>query len=89
MSYQDHLRTCSDCQKRQRPTIRIKAASSYRRERKLSELAALITGASYPGILYAGENKEKAKAKAASSYSSVSWVEKSQKLKELGKLVKG
>ena len=78
MSYQDHLRTCPDCQKRQKPTIRVKGASSYRRERKLSELAAVISGVSYPSISYVST-----KTKAASS----SYVEKSQKLKKLGRLI--
>ena len=81
MSFQDHLETCSDCQKRQKPTVRIKSASSYRRERKLSGLAALITGTSYPGVLFVGEKK--AKTKAASS------IDKRQKLKELAKMIRG
>jgi hypothetical protein len=82
MSYQDHLRTCSDCQKRQaKPTIRVKGASSYRKERKLAELASVIRGVSYPTISYTGT-----KTKAASS---ISWVEKSQKLKELGRMIRG
>ena len=51
-------------------------------------LRALISGVSYPGISYIGENKEKAKTtiKAASS---ISWIEKSQKLKELARLIRG
>ena len=59
--------------------------SKYDKQRKLSELAALITGASYPGVSFLGERKEKAKTEAASS----SYVEKSQKLKELGRLING
>ena len=57
-------------------------------ERALSEHASLITGTSYPGILFIGENekKEKTNIKAASS---ISWIEKSQKLKELGRLIRG
>jgi hypothetical protein len=89
MSYQDHLATCSYCSKNnpQKPTVRIKAASSYRREKrreergeKLSELASVIRGVSYPSISYVGTI---AKTKAASS------LEKSQKLKELGRLIRG
>jgi hypothetical protein len=82
MSYIDHLKICSDCQKRQRPTVRIKGASAHRRERKLSELAALISGVSYPTISYASI-KTSCKTKAASS------IEKSQKLKELARLIRG
>ena len=82
MSYQDHLRTCPDCQKRQKPTIRVKGASAYRREIKLSELASLIKGISYPTIEYVGV-KTSCKTKAASS------VEKYQKLKELARLIRG
>jgi hypothetical protein len=89
MSYQDHLRTCSYCDgthnpQTQKPTVRIrsKAASTIRRERKLSELAALITGASYPGVSFVDV---KTKTKGASS----SCVEKSQKLKELARLIRG
>jgi len=51
---------CSTCDKysqQQIPTVRIKAASSYRRERKLSELGALITGVSYPRVSFVGEKK--------------------------------
>ena len=90
MSYQDHLATCSDCQKRQQPTIRVKSASSYRREKKLAELGALVSGISYPGVLFVGEQKKaKTKIKAASSYSSVSYIEKSHKLKELANMIRG
>jgi hypothetical protein len=85
MSYQDHLKTCSYCNKdSQKPTVRIKAASSYRREKKLAELGALVAGISYPGISYVGARETNAtKAKSASR------VEKSQKLMELGKLIRG
>lgn len=98
MSVQDHLRTCSYCNKDlQKPTVRIKAASSYRREKKLAELAAVIKGVSYPGISYAG-TKTKTNAKGASvvdkekkitlrRYSILS--EKQKKLKELGRLIRG
>jgi hypothetical protein len=66
-TYSEILDMCSKCDK----------------QRKLSELASIIKGVSYPGISYAGENKEKAKTKASSS------IEKSQKLRELAKIVKG
>jgi hypothetical protein len=94
--YEDHLRTCDYCQRAGRtssaaygqthhkPTIYVKSASSYYREKKLAELGAVIKGVSYPGISYVGVKKTNAtKTKSASN------VEKSQKLKELGKLVRG
>jgi hypothetical protein len=84
MSYQDHLRTCSYCSNgnsnnKYKPTVRIKSALSYRRERKLSELASLITGTSYPAVSYVGEKK----TKGASSY-----LERQSKLRELARLVR-
>jgi hypothetical protein len=79
---------CSECDKysqQQKPTVRIKAASSYRRERKLSELYAIIKGVSYPGISYVDVRKTKTtNAKGASSQ-----LERQFKLKELGKMIKG
>ena len=99
---------CSECDKysqsqNQKPTVRIKAASSYRRERKLSELAALITGTSYPRVSFVGEKKNnnniRAKTKGASaSYSYTNTgnlptklipLERQLKLKELGRLIRG
>jgi hypothetical protein len=52
MSYlQDHLKTGSYCREKysqpEKPTVRIKGASSYYRDRKLSELASVIKGISY------------------------------------------
>jgi hypothetical protein len=88
MSFEDHLKICSDCQKRQRPTIKVKGASAYRRERALSSLAALISGVSYPGILYAGEKTNLTYSKARINVKGASSIEKSQKLKELGKMIK-
>jgi hypothetical protein len=92
MSYQDHLKTCSYCSKNnpQKPTVRIKAASSYRRERKLSELASIIKGVSYPSISYADTKTSpqfwgnvRTKTKGASN------AERQFKLKELGRLIRG
>ena len=88
MSFQDHLRTCSYCRFKyssslepqpQKPTVRIKAASSYRRERKSSELASLITGTSYPRVSFVGEKKTKTKG-------AYSMALKVAKLRELAKI---
>jgi hypothetical protein len=89
MSFEDHLRSCSYCKGNNnkdlsKPKIKIKGASAYRREKKMAELGALVSGISYPGVLSVGEKK--AKTKAASS---ISWIEKSQKLKELGRWIRG
>jgi hypothetical protein len=62
----------------EKPTVRIKGASSYYRDRKPSELASVIKGISYAGI------KTSCKTKAASSVE----AEKSQKLKELSQLIR-
>ena len=85
MSFQDHLRPCSYCRKdSQKVTVSIKSASSYYREKKLAELGAVIKGISYPGISFVGVKKTNAtKTKGASS------VEKSRKLKELGRTISG
>gem|GEM_PF-1741044 len=78
-------------QQTQKPTVRIKAASSYRREGKLSELASIVKGVSYSTILYPSlktcansNNKTKTNVKGASSQ-----LERQFKLKELGKLIRG
>jgi hypothetical protein len=50
--YEDHLKTCEYCQKGKgssKPTISIKSAS-YRKQKKLTELAAIIKGTSYPSL---------------------------------------
>ena len=67
--FEEHLKTCEYCQKGsmtlkptifiksassynkdKKPTIFVKSASSYRKERKLTELAAIVKGISYPPI---------------------------------------
>jgi hypothetical protein len=52
MSYEDHLKTCDSCRKRNplKPTISIKSASSYRKQKSLVELGAIIRGISYPSL---------------------------------------
>ena len=85
MSSIDHLRTCEYCRRieyenvKDKPTIRVKGASSYNRTKNLSELAAIITGRSF-GIL-----SPTTETKGASVLCS----DKNDKLKELGKMVKG
>jgi hypothetical protein len=95
MSFQDHLKTCSYCRKdSQKETVSIKSASSYYREKKLAELCAVIKGVSYPGISYVGsfrktENSGSIKKTNPIKSKGASIAEKSQKLKELGKMIRG
>lgn len=48
MLFQDHIKNCSYCSKTQsqKPVIRVKAASSYYKGKKLSGVAAIIKGVS-------------------------------------------
>jgi hypothetical protein len=88
MSVQDRLRTCSYCNNNkdpQKPTVRIKSASSSRKERKLSELASIIKGVSYPSVSYVGVKKTNAPKTKGASNSNV----RAAKLRELGMLVRG
>jgi hypothetical protein len=82
MSYQDHYRTCPYCNKGlpTKPTIRVKSASSCVKRKKLADLAAIITGRSY-GI-------PTTETKAASSRIQGP-IEKTMKLRELGKMIRG
>jgi hypothetical protein len=89
MSYQDHYRTCPYCNKglvSTKPTIRVKSAASScekEKKRKLSELAALITGRSY------GIPTTETKTKAASRIRIQGIIEKRMKLAKLGKMIRG
>ena len=94
MSYQDHLKTCSYCQKAGRsssseqihkPTVFIKSASSYSKQRKLSELGAIIKGISYPSL----EPLPMFRTKGASVVRNNHPIDREVKLKELGKMIKG
>jgi hypothetical protein len=79
MSFQDHLRTCFYCNGNKDPqkvTVRIKSASSYSRERKLSELASIIKGT-------------KAASSVTITQSYLSDQVRKAKLRELGRMVKG
>lgn len=96
MSFQDHLKTCEYCQKAGRinsseqthkPTISVKSASSYNKHKKLTELAAIIKGVSYPSL----EPIFQTKAASVSNIEkrSIGPIEREVKLKELGKIVRG
>jgi hypothetical protein len=94
MSYQDHYSQCPYCNKglKSKPTIRVKSASSCsnqkRKEKKLTELGAIIKGTSYPGV------ESIFRAKGASTMIERNTriqgpIEKTVKLKELGKMIRG
>jgi hypothetical protein len=107
MSFQDHLKICSYCNSNKDPqpqkvTVSIKSASSYYNQKKLSDLAAIIKGTSYPGISYLGvrtrangntRTKTKTKTKGASNTGNVprksGLLERQFKLKELARLIRG
>ena len=101
--YEDHLKSCEYCQKgsqthkptiriksasKPKPTITVKGASSYYRQKKLSELGSIIRGTSYPSLepitmfLTKGASKINISQKPGP-------IEREFKLKELGKLVRG
>jgi hypothetical protein len=88
MSYQDHLKTFSYCSKNnpQKVTVRIKSASSYNKQKKLSELGAIIRGTSYPSLEPIPMFQTKGASEVARKPGP---IERQVKLKELGKLVRG
>jgi hypothetical protein len=98
MSFQDHLKACSYCNKdSQKVTISIKSASSYYKDKKLSELASIIKGVSYPGISYAGIKKTNANIRTKTNAKGASnpqiqrkpgYLERQFKLMELGKMIR-
>ena len=82
--FEDHLKTCSYCQKgssksKSKPTISIKSASSYHKQKKLSELAAIIKGISYPSLEPIFQTKDASKVARK-----LGPIEREVKLKELG-----
>ena len=90
MSFQDHLKSCSYCKKdsiSSKPTISIRSASSYRKQKKLTELGAIIRGASYPPI-----SIPVFRTKGASfenNFKRPGPIEREVKLRELGKIIRG
>ena len=99
MSYQDHLKTCSYCRKESQPqtrkvTVSVKSTSSYYKQKKLSELSAIIKGVSYPGISYVDVKKTNVtKTKGASNVGNLprksNPLDRQFKLKELGRMIRG
>ena len=92
--YEDHLKSCSYCQKgslssKPKPTISIKSASSYRRQKKLSELGAIIMGTSYPSLEPMFQTKTKGASEVDNKPRRPDYLERELKLRELGKMIRG
>ena len=75
------IKSASAYRRESKPKITIKGASSYYRQKKLSSLAGIITGTSYPPISIP------ARTKGASSRPGP--IEREVKLKALGKIIRG
>jgi hypothetical protein len=87
MSYQDHYRTCSYCNKgllSSKPTIWIKSASSTDKRRKLIELGHLVRGIPIKtkGASVDENNFNRPRPRPGP-------IEKAIILRELGKMIRG
>jgi hypothetical protein len=88
--YEDHLKTCEYCNtknKVSKPTIFVKSASSYSKQKKLPELGAIIKGISYPSL-----SIPMFRTKGASfenNFNRPGPIEREVKLKALGKIIRG
>ena len=98
--YEDHLKTCSYCQSQNqkqkgassltsKPTIYVKSASSYRKQKKLTELGAIIRGTSYPSLESIPMFQTKGASFNANNISKPGPIEREIKLRKLGKMVRG
>ena len=87
--FSDHLITCEYCRneyytKVSKPTISVKSASSYRKQKKLSGLAAIIKGTSYPSLELMFQTKG-----ASEVTRKPGPIEREVKVRELGKIIRG
>ena len=82
-----YIKSASAYSKLSKPTIFVNSASSYNRQKKLTELAAIIKGISYPSL----EPIFQTKGAFVSNIEkrSIGPIEREIKLKELGKIVRG
>jgi hypothetical protein len=92
----DHLETCEYCRNEyysrirgSKPTISVKSASSYSKQRKMAELAAIIKGISYPSFSIPMFRTKGASEVARARKPRLGPIEREVKLKELGKLARG
>jgi hypothetical protein len=92
--YEDHLKSCEYCQSQKqkgasslttsKPTIYVKGKFSYSKQKKLSELGAIIKGTSYPSL------EPMFQTKCASEVTRKPGpIEREVKLRELGKIIRG
>ena len=72
-----------------KPTITVKGASSYYRQKKLSELGAIIKGISYPGLESIPVFQTKGASVQVGNKKKPGPYRREVKLKELGKMIKG
>jgi hypothetical protein len=88
LSYQDHFAICPYCNKelKTKPTVIVKSASSANKKRKLAALGAMVKGASNynPKDYFDFRNSVESRSK-----SKMGPLERSYKLKELGKIIRG
>jgi hypothetical protein len=80
------IKSASSYGKQKKPTITVKSASSYHKHKKLSELAAIINGISYPSLESIPLFRTKGASKVVRNPGP---IEREVKLRELGKLVRG
>ena len=88
--YEEHLKSCEYCSKGSmisKPKITVKGASSYYRQKKLTELGAIIKGTSYAGL--SPWLQPQTKTRGASEVTrKLGPIEREVKLRELGKMIK-
>jgi arsenate reductase-like glutaredoxin family protein len=95
--FSDHLKTCDYCRNKKdsltqhKPTITIKSASSYSKQKKLSELGAIIKGISYPSLesMFQTKGASIVRNNDNPRPRKPGPIEREVKLKELGKMIKG
>jgi hypothetical protein len=94
MSFQDHLKTCSYCRDSQskKVEVSVKSGSGYYKDKKLSELAAIIKGTSRTCLDTSLQTKGASGANITKDIFGNSpkpgYLERQFKLKELGKMIK-
>ena len=78
------IKSASSYNKDKKPTIYVKSASSYSKSKKLGELGSIIRGTSYPSL------EPMLQTKGASEIARRPGpIEREVKLRELGKIIRG
>ena len=81
------IKSASSYNKDKKPTIFVKSASSYHKERKLTELGAIVKGISYPPISIPVFRTKGASESGVARKPGP--IEREVKLKALGKIIRG